>query len=104
MENVRKTDEKMIPGLDSFSNTMEELRADYEQMVGAYAAAIREINARLQNLNQEFQFHHKHNPIHHIKTRIKSMPSIMKKLRRKVFCMNHVTCCKAAFLYQSVKF
>jgi len=81
MENVRKTDEKIIPGLDSFSNTMEELRADYEQMVGAYAAAIREINARLQTLNQEFQFHHKHNPIHHIKTRVKSMPSIIKKLR-----------------------
>ena len=91
MEDVRKPNESFIQGLDSFSNTMEELRADYEQMVGVYAAAIREINARLQTLNQEFQFHHKHNPIHHIKSRVKSLPSIMKKLRNTGFPVSMIS-------------
>ena len=43
------------PGkLDSFDGSMEELRADYVQIQTAYTAAIREINARLQTLNQDF--------------------------------------------------
>lgn len=60
---------------------MEELRVDYAQIRGVYAAAIREINTRLQTLDSEFSFRHRHNPIHHIETRVKSLPSIIKKLR-----------------------
>lgn len=59
---------------------IEELRFDYAQIRGVYAAAIREINARLQTLDSEFSFRHRHNPIHHIESRVKSLPSIMKKL------------------------
>lgn len=67
--------------LDSFSNTVEELRQDYAQIQGAYAAAIRVINARLQTLNQDFSIRNRHNPIHHIESRVKSLSSIIKKLR-----------------------
>lgn len=59
---------------------IEELRTDYASIRGVYAAAIREIDARLQNLDSEFSFHNRHNPIHHIETRVKSLPSIIKKL------------------------
>ena len=59
---------------------MEELRHDYAQIRGVYAAAIREINARLQTLDSEFSFRHRHNPIHHIESRVKSLGSIIKKL------------------------
>lgn len=59
---------------------MEELRIDYAQIRGVYAAAIREINARLQTLDSEFSFRNRHNPIHHIETRVKSLQSIVKKL------------------------
>ena len=70
------------PGkLDSFDGSMEELRADYVQIQTAYTAAIREINARLQTLNQDFSLQNRHNPIHHIESRVKSLPSIIKKLR-----------------------
>ena len=62
-------------------STMEELRNDYASMRGVYHAAIREIDARLQTLDGEFSFRHRHNPIHHIETRVKTLPSIMKKLR-----------------------
>jgi len=59
---------------------MEELRVDYARIRDVYAAAIREINARLQTLDSEFSFKHRHNPIHHIESRVKSLPSIIKKL------------------------
>jgi putative GTP pyrophosphokinase len=61
--------------------TMEELRFDYSQIRGVYAAAIREIDTRLQTLANEFTFRNRHNPIHHIESRVKSLSSIVKKLR-----------------------
>lgn len=59
----------------------EELRFDYMQIRGVYQAAIREIDARLKTLDSEFSYRHRHNPIHHIESRVKSLPSIVKKLR-----------------------
>lgn len=67
--------------MDEPHMTMEELRADYAQIRGVYAAAIREINARLQTLDSEFSYKYRHNPIHHIESRVKSLNSIVKKLR-----------------------
>lgn len=64
-----------------FEDAPEVLQRDYEQIRGAYSAGIREINARLETLDHEFSFRHRHNPIHHIESRIKSLPSIVKKLR-----------------------
>ena len=59
------------PGkLDSFDGSMEELRADYVQIQTAYTAAIREINARLQTLNQDFSLQNRHNPIQLIESRV----------------------------------
>jgi len=80
MEYTRPRDAGKKGELDSFSNTMEELRQDYSQIQGAYAAAIRVIHARLQTLNQDFSLRNRHNPIHHIESRVKSLPSIVKKL------------------------
>ena len=66
---------------EPFEDTLESMRKEYAQIQGVYAAAIREINARLQTLNQEFSFQHRHNPIHHLESRVKTLPSIIKKLR-----------------------
>ena len=57
----------------------EEYR-NYQQIQNVYMGAIREIRARLETLDMEFQYRHKHNPIHHIQSRVKTLPSIMKKL------------------------
>ena len=57
----------------------EEYR-NYKQVQNVYMGAIREIRARLETLDTEFQYRHKHNPIHHIQSRVKTLPSIMKKL------------------------
>ncbi len=47
-----------------------------------YRAALKEVNTKLEILNDEFQHVHQYNPIEHIKTRLKSTDSIMKKLKR----------------------
>lgn len=50
-----------------------------------YNAALKEVATKLEILNDEFQHVHKYNPIEHIKTRIKSPESIVKKLKRYGF-------------------
>ena len=47
-----------------------------------YNAALKEVGTKLDILNDEFQYVHKYNPIEHIKTRIKTPESIVKKLKR----------------------
>lgn len=66
---------------DPFETSMEHMRQDYMQVRGVYAAAIREINARLTNLDAEFSYRNRHNPIHHIESRVKSLSSIISKLK-----------------------
>jgi putative GTP pyrophosphokinase len=48
-----------------------------------YVSAVREIETKLENLNNEFKYTKNRNPIHIIKTRIKTPSSIMTKLRRR---------------------
>ena len=71
--------DRWIPGAND--STMEELRQDYSRIQDVYASAIREVNARLQTMDSEFSIRHRHNPIHHIESRVKSLNSIIHKLR-----------------------
>ncbi|MCI6060386.1 MAG: GTP pyrophosphokinase family protein [Dorea sp.] len=47
-----------------------------------YNSAIKEVGTKLEILNDEFQHVHQYNPIEHIKTRVKTPESIVKKLRK----------------------
>ena len=47
-----------------------------------YTSALKEVGTKLEILNDEFQHVHQYNPIEHIKTRVKTAESIVKKLRR----------------------
>lgn len=47
-----------------------------------YNSALKQVGTKLEILNDEFQHVHKYNPIEHIKSRIKSSESIVKKLRK----------------------
>lgn len=47
-----------------------------------YDSAIKEIDTKLQILSNEFKLEHKYNPIEHITSRVKSMDSIAKKMRK----------------------
>lgn len=47
-----------------------------------YGAALKEVNTKIEILNDEFVHVHNYNPIEHVKSRIKSPESIVKKLKR----------------------
>ncbi len=54
---------------------------DWSNALLLYDAALKEINTKLEILNNEFKAAHQYNPIEHITSRIKTPQSIAKKLR-----------------------
>lgn len=54
----------------------------WKTIIFLYNSALKEVGTRLEILNDEFQHVHQYNPIEHIKTRIKTPESIVKKLKR----------------------
>ena len=48
-----------------------------------YNAALKQIETKIEILNEEFQHVHSYNPIEHIKSRVKTPESIVKKLKRQ---------------------
>lgn len=48
-----------------------------------YNAAIKEMQTKLDILNDEFKVRYARNPIHHVESRLKSTQSIIKKLMKK---------------------
>lgn len=65
------------------SRQMQDLVDRFFTMQCRYSAAIREVRTKLEILDEEFQMRHQRNPIHHMQSRMKSLPSIIQKLQRK---------------------
>ena len=66
-----------------------ELRVDnddgidsWKEVILVYNAALKQVETKIEILNDEFQHVHRYNPIEHIKARIKTPESIVKKLKR----------------------
>ena len=57
----------------------------WEEVTLIYHSALKQINTKIEILNDEFQQVHRYNPIEHIKSRIKTSESIVKKLKRHVY-------------------
>ena len=68
---------------------MEKAIRNYEDVdswktiIFLYTAALKEVGTKLEVLNDEFVHVHQYNPIEHIKTRIKTPESIVRKLKRQ---------------------
>lgn len=54
----------------------------WKEVTLVYNAALRQIETKMEILNDEFQHVHQYNPIEHIKARMKTPESIVKKLKR----------------------
>lgn len=70
-----------------FPASFQEIR----QMNLLYSCAVREVCTKLENLNQEFQMTHAHNPIQHITSRIKRPESIRKKMLKRGLPLDYET-------------
>lgn len=55
----------------------------FAKLNNVYSAALKEISTKLDIIDSDFQHMYKHNPIHHIESRIKEFYSLIKKLNHK---------------------
>ena len=55
---------------------------NWKEVTLIYNSALKQISTKLEILNDEFQHVHSYNPIEHIKSRMKTSESIVKKLKR----------------------
>ncbi len=54
----------------------------WEEVNLLYNSALKQIQTKIEILNEEFQEVHRYNPIEHVKARVKVPESIVKKLKR----------------------
>ena len=69
-------------GMDRGSFSPEEL-TEFVNLMQVYEGAMYEISTKLEILDSEFQVRFSHDPIHHMERRLKSVNSILGKLKRK---------------------
>lgn len=72
-------DNSIVINLEDFKNGT----AEFKKIMLMYKSALKEIETKVNILSDEFQTLYKYNPIEHIKTRVKSPESIIKKMERK---------------------
>lgn len=56
---------------------------EWKTVMFMFNSALKEIGTKIEILNNEFQHVHNYNPIEHVKSRIKSPESIVKKLKKE---------------------
>lgn len=74
----------VIASKDTFREAMEN-NLRFQELMMMYRCAIREIQTKLEVLNDEFKTKRQRNPIDSIRYRIKTPQSIFEKLKRKGF-------------------
>lgn len=74
------TQSRMLTGNDIDALAVLEYAA--QDILQKYHAAMRQMEVRLETLDQDLKLRQRRNPIHHIESRMKSVPSIFEKLER----------------------
>ncbi|MGI8386320.1 GTP pyrophosphokinase [Robertmurraya sp. P23] len=62
---------------------LKKFKNELTRFMMLYQFGIDELNTKIDILKQEFQYIHDYSPIEHVKSRIKSPESILKKVQRK---------------------
>ena len=73
---------------DMFPQQLKPLMGEYNEFIlmrNTYYSAIREINTKLEILDDEFHVRYDYSPIHHMECRLKSPKSLFEKMERKGF-------------------
>lgn len=61
---------------------MKRVEKELRRFLMTYGFALKEVETKIDILNDEFHYIHDYNPIEHVKTRVKSPESILEKLTR----------------------
>ena len=65
--------------MPEYKGTDEELQEAIDDINLLYTAAMKELEARIQVLSEEFDKKNSYMPIHHVQSRLKTIPSILEK-------------------------
>lgn len=87
IEQILHDTETIAPN-DMSAENLKQILEGMPEMQHLYNAAIRKVSSRLETLDDEFKVLHSRNPIHHMESRLKSTPSMMKKLIKKGYPTN----------------
>ncbi len=68
---------------DEFLDFVKDNTKPLDSLMAYYRCAIMEVETKFKVLNEQFSLEYDRNPIESIKTRVKSMDSIIKKVRKK---------------------
>ena len=71
--------------LKQFSEDEKKLVIEYLKIEKYYRYALKEMNAKIENLDDYCENTFAHNPIHHIESRIKSPENVIEKIHRRGF-------------------
>lgn len=77
--------------VDEALELLREKTLPFRKLMAYYTCAMMEIETKFKVLNEEFSLQIDRNPIESIKTRIKSMDSIVEKLHRNHLPMNNTS-------------
>lgn len=81
MEQIKKyIEERLLP---DEAEQLYKNGKEFEEAMMMYRCAVREVQTKLEVLNDELSVRYNRNPIEFIKTRIKKPISIVKKLQKK---------------------
>ncbi len=80
-----------IDSLEPLDDKTKEVLREYLLIEKDYRYALREMSAKLENLDDYCQLTFSHNPIHHMESRIKTPASILEKINRRGYEMNMET-------------
>ncbi|SCY75589.1 GTP pyrophosphokinase [Alkaliphilus peptidifermentans] len=62
---------------------LKKIKTDLTRFMMSYKFALDEVNTKIDILKQEFHYVHDYNPIEHVKSRLKTPESIVRKINRK---------------------
>ncbi len=82
-KNARPNLDDMVSSLEKMTDEDRSLIGEYLKIEKCYRYALREMSARLENLDDNCSLHFAHNPIHHIESRVKTPASIIEKIHRR---------------------
>lgn len=76
-------------------NQLQDTAREWARIQLIYESALKQVNTKIEILNNEFTMVHKYNPIEHVTSRIKSPESISKKLQHngKAITMENIVNC-----------
>jgi len=82
----------VTPGVvEPFPLHLRDLRDQVQRFLLEYEFGLREVETKISILRDEFQEMHEYNPIEHVTSRVKSIDSVLDKIRRKGLTLDLAT-------------